>query len=190
MLHTHIERYRAATGVDALSFKSGVFAHLQLPSGRQLQVLGTHLQSMDPETAQQVRRQQYAQLQERVLTPFAKPCVPQIVAGDLNTDINHPDGRYGQMLEVLGFFRNPAQGLPNALPNQCTWCGHLNSWANRSDPSSAETLDYILYRNPHSLPDALRPIAYSVAQPKHTLPDGTQQDLSDHQPVFVQFVFQ
>jgi endonuclease/exonuclease/phosphatase family metal-dependent hydrolase len=72
--------YRACKGTDCLSKKGAALAILQLPSGKKLNLVGTHLDASD---AAHVRISQLKQL-ENFQRTYADPSAPLILAGDLN----------------------------------------------------------------------------------------------------------
>ena len=72
--------YRACKGSDCLSRKGAALAVLQLPSGKKLNLIGTHLNASGPAS---IRISQLQQL-EKFNRAYADPTAPMILAGDLN----------------------------------------------------------------------------------------------------------
>lgn len=80
ILNRAILAYRACKGSDCLSRKGAALAILQLPSGKKLNLIGTHLNASGPAS---IRISQLQQL-EKFNRAYADPTAPMILAGDLN----------------------------------------------------------------------------------------------------------
>jgi endonuclease/exonuclease/phosphatase family metal-dependent hydrolase len=175
-----VVNFRHARGIDRTSRKGAVWARIHF-RGRFLQVLGTHLQSMDDAASQAVRDKQYKLLRDSLLLPLRKPEEPQFVVGDLNTEKLHPDGRYHRMLETLQLA--DAQGPNETDP---TWNGTTNALAREQEPGREHRLDYVLLW-PGEAVDALKVLFTRVFQPRARW-HKTIEDLSDHNALEAQFL--
>lgn len=97
-------QYNNCNTADCYSRKGAVMIELTKNKKDTIQIVNTHLQAFyeEPKIFQDTRQKQYEQIKNELLNKYKKTGVPQIVAGDLNTDyLSHPDW-YKQMLETLG----------------------------------------------------------------------------------------
>ena len=89
--------YKTRYGIDALSRKGALMIELDF-HGQRIQVVGTHLQNCGPGWLKKI---QCAEMNERLLKPFAKNEVPQIVCGDFNIDRKGEEETYLSLLKLL-----------------------------------------------------------------------------------------
>lgn len=175
-----VVNFRHARGIDRTSRKGAVWARINF-RGRFIQILGTHLQSMDDEESQAVREKQYEVLRDSILEPLRNANEPQFVMGDLNTEKFHPDGRYNRMLRSLRL--RDAQGPGET---DFTWSGPDNDLAGDQEPQARHRLDYVLMW-PGEVADAVKVVFTKVFQPRARW-HSRFQDLSDHNALEAQFL--
>jgi endonuclease/exonuclease/phosphatase family metal-dependent hydrolase len=172
--------YDEATGIDKTGQKGALLVEIEV-NGKPVQVVSTHLQSGEYKRSQQIRDRQYAQIYERLLKPFERTGVPQIVAGDMNTE-QSDSARYKRMLRTL-----KAKDT-NPKSKECSYNGGVCDLVGKSDRHYKEYIDYVLYRTNQAL---IRPV---VGRVKRFMADwsgptlGRKRDLSDHFAVEAIFV--
>ncbi len=172
--------YDEATGIDKTAQKGALLVEIEI-NGKPVQVVSTHLQSGNYKRSQRIRDRQYLQIYERLLKPFERPGVPQIVAGDMNTE-QRDSVRYRRMLRTL-----KAKDT-NPKSKECSYNGGVCDLVGKSDRNYKEYIDYVLYRTNRAL---IRPVAGRV---KRFMADwcgptlGRKRDLSDHFAVEAVFV--
>lgn len=84
--------YGECGGADCFAAKGAVLVETELPSGRRVQFVNTHLQAK--ETLGAVRLAQIGRVRE-MLKKHYRPGVPQIFIGDLNIDVQEPEFQRG-----------------------------------------------------------------------------------------------
>lgn len=113
--------YRQKSGPDRLSRKGALLATLHV-RGKQVQVIGTHLQAFGKK---EIMYSQYQQLHDELLKPSLLLGVPQIICGDFNTLKEVPSqvpaslpanfeeriARYPVMLQTLQAADGPLKGV-------------------------------------------------------------------------------
>ncbi len=88
--------FQNRSGIDALSRKGGLLIEIVLNNKTHIQIAATHLQNSGPAW---VRQSQCVEFYNRLLKPFKKEDVPQIVCGDFN--ISRKAEEYLFMLQTL-----------------------------------------------------------------------------------------
>jgi endonuclease/exonuclease/phosphatase family metal-dependent hydrolase len=135
ILESHSIIFKNRSGVDALSRKGGLIAEIMIGK-TVIQVVGTHLQNSGQAW---IRQSQCVEFYNRLLKPFYKEGVPQVVCGDFN--INREGEEYNFMLqtlqatdgELLGELKHTYDRAQNDL--------HVESGTKR------DLIDYILIRD-------------------------------------------
>jgi sphingomyelin phosphodiesterase len=87
--------FKNRSGIDAFSRKGGLMAEISV-DGMHVQIAATHLQNSGQPW---VRQSQCVEFYNRLLKPFQKEGITQIICGDFN--INHKSEEYGFMLQTL-----------------------------------------------------------------------------------------
>ncbi|MCS7085621.1 MAG: sphingomyelin phosphodiesterase [Bacteroidia bacterium] len=172
--------YDEAKGIDKTSQKGALLVEIEV-DGKPVQVVCTHLQSGSGARSQRIRDRQYLQLYERLLQPFERPGVPQILAGDMNTE-QRDSVRYRRMLRTLKMKDS------NPKSRDCSYHGEVCDLVGKSERHYKEYIDYVLYRTNQAL---IRPLwgrvkRFMAEWNGPTL--GRKRDLSDHFAVEAVFV--
>ncbi|MCS7072833.1 MAG: sphingomyelin phosphodiesterase [Bacteroidia bacterium] len=173
---------------DCMADKGALLAEIN-KGNRRVQVIGTHLQSMDLPEAEQVRERQFKQIAQKLLYPFKHLNVPQLVVGDLNTcKVNQPNS-YRKMLRILEaedaheLAKSQRKQRKNERLEQTeelfTYNGQKNKLIVKSYQKTQEFLDYVLIRTNKALA-AIKHSAIKIFQSKWS---DRFQDLSDHYAV-------
>lgn len=164
--------YKESHGTDGLANKGAVLVEGN-KKGKKFQLVATHLQSMQDAPAQLVRDSQYMQIKRELLAPFAKPNVPQLVIGDLNTP-KHLTVDYERMLNSLGMKDTP---ITDERP--FTW-DKTNSWNTDYANEPNSQLDYILIDAQRTLSKLSNLMIYRPFIMQKT----KRIDLADHYGIF------
>lgn len=180
--------FRNCMGIDCTAAKGAVLVEVEQPWGN-TQVLNTHLQSSSGRRQQTVRQVQYVQLLD-LLEAHAKPGVPQVVAGDLNTDTQDMED-YETMLATLkaknGELKRSSRAEKVELPIS-TWGGPLNTLIKKRARADRKLLDHTLLRDSDG-PDLFENITVQRVLHFFTSPWSRKHDhLSDHHPISIRFV--
>jgi endonuclease/exonuclease/phosphatase family metal-dependent hydrolase len=122
-----------ATWDDKLARKGGLMVACNF-RGLPIQILGTHLNAGGPP---HIRLNQAMQLRDSLLQPHARPGVPQLVCGDMNT-ARRDSALYIQLRNVLQARRPLHRG-----PLQYTADSRRN---DLKDAGQREVIDYIFIR--------------------------------------------
>lgn len=124
--------------------KKGAYIIEIKKDGQLFQIVGTHLQAEEGEKCQKVRELQYQQIKTEFLDQNYQEGVPQLVIGDLNTDITD-EKSYAKMLSSFG----TEDGLVNSgtLCPASTWGAHENDMFKNKKYRVPQLLDYILIRS-------------------------------------------
>lgn len=163
----------ACTGRDCEAEKGVQYARIE-KSGRQFHLFASHLQSGTGDLRQFLREQQLRIIRAFVEDLSIPEWEPVLFAGDLNVD-RYNYGEFTTMLATLDAF----------FPRPLGYSHTVDELSNiRADGRSY--LDYVLVSNRHMQPiealiETLRPLA------PHRI--GGNYHLSDHYPVFGQFMF-
>jgi endonuclease/exonuclease/phosphatase family metal-dependent hydrolase len=96
IVNTHSIVFKNRSGVDALSRKGGLIAEI-LVNEVPIQVAATHLQNSGQAW---IRQSQCVEFYNRLLKPFQKDGVPQIICGDFNINREREE-EYNFMLQAL-----------------------------------------------------------------------------------------
>lgn len=180
--------FRNCMGLDCTASKGAVLVEVEQPWGN-TQVLNTHLQANYGAGEQAVRQEQYVEILD-LLEANAKPGVPQVVAGDLNTDQQDLED-YETMLATLNAKNGALKRSPRAekveLPIS-TWGGPLNTLIKKRSRGDKKLLDYTLVRESDG-PDFFENITVQRVLHFFTSPWSRKHDhLSDHHPISIRFV--
>ncbi len=89
--------YQTRHGIDAFSRKGALLVEINM-NGKIVQVAGTHLQNCGPSWLKKI---QCVEFYERLLKPFQRENVPQIICGDFNIDRRKENDSYQAMLKLL-----------------------------------------------------------------------------------------
>lgn len=123
-------QFNDCAGADCWARKGAMMISVE-KNGKQVQIVGTHLQSDEGAKRDTVRYRQYRDIYQKLLKPHQRDKVPQIIAGDMNTIAD----TYSQMLHELNATDNEISGK-----RQHTW-----TTDDYSQPD-AYLFDYILLR--------------------------------------------
>ena len=169
----------ACEGSDCYSQKGAVFVEIE-KNGKKIQVVGTHTQAMNTKKSERIRVGQFKQIVERLLKPNEREKVPQIIAGDLNTDY-FCDSCYQEMLQTF-----EAEDTECSKDRVCTFDGKNNELIPREKGKIVRNIfDYILVKKR----DTKIRIANTSVQ-KFRAPWGkNKRDLADHYAVETLFIF-
>lgn len=156
--------FRNRHGVDALSRKGALLAELNL-NGQLIQIAGTHLQNGGEEW---IRHSQCVEFYHRLLKPYNREGVPQVICGDFNINRSAEES-YTFMLQSL-----------NARDGNLEGNVHYSYDRSGNDlevekGTGKDLIDYILLRENGALVSCMRKIRIIRAQ-WHV----RHQDLSDH----------
>ncbi len=160
--------YKASSGWDACSEKGAIFARLQLPSNKKIEVVLSHTQA--DEKNFDVRKKQFDEL--RKFFQQYQTSVPLFIIGDLNV-IGDKDQQYPDMLARL---LNPIDGY-RLLHTDPGYTYYLDNPFCGS--GSKERLDYILMQNGHN--SMWKNVLVSKFPMAH--PVGKAKYMSDHYAV-------
>lgn len=165
--------FKNRSGVDAFSRKGGLIAEISV-HGTIIQVAATHLQNSGQPW---VRQSQCVEFYQRLLKPFHREGVPQIICGDFN--IHRQSEEYNFMLQTL-------HAEDGELGGDIRWSYDRLSNDITSEPGTQQDLiDYILLKlNQPFLISATRQIRriQNRWHEKH-------QDLSDHYALEAELYF-
>jgi endonuclease/exonuclease/phosphatase family metal-dependent hydrolase len=157
---THVV-YKHVGGVDALAEKGCTLVEAEI-DGVRFQIAGTHLQAGH----QDLKEKEYAELYEGIIKPYRKEGVPQILAGDFNTQ---PGTDKFELLlkttEMQAYSINDDQ--PYTIDSK-------NSW--KSGKTRSGKPDHILL-NPRGTGTTIVRQAVQRARREH---EGRTIDLADH----------
>jgi sphingomyelin phosphodiesterase len=128
--------YSDCAGVDCYARK-GAMLLSGVWNEKEFQILGTHLQS---EAHHEVRVKQLDQIFIELLAKYRKEDVPQVICGDMNTEIEIK-ANYCVMLECLDAEDGETEGI-----EQSTYNGYTNRLAESVWKKDKTTLDYVLLR--------------------------------------------
>ena len=145
-------------------------------NGKRFQILGTHLQAQNH---QDIRRFQFQHIYDSLLTTYKVEGVPQIICGDMNTEIEI-EKNYKDMLKSLDAVDGELSGI-----QKVTYDGTNNELALSVWKYAKTTLDYILLRANGA---QINSVHRSVGVFKHIWKKG-RKDLSDHYGVICEVKF-
>ena len=127
-------------GGDCLSDKGALLAEVR-KNRKKIQIVGTHLQSMDDTVAQGIRVRQYEKIKHFLLRPFQKHGVPQVIVGDLNTCKVTQKPFYKRMLDIFD-----AEDSHKSKKEEFTYDGDSNEIVKKAYPKYRRFFDYVLFR--------------------------------------------
>jgi len=158
---------------DCLADKGVLYARIE-KHGRSYHVFASHTQAGDTIERRQSRNQQFVIIKEFIDSRGLPDTEPVFIAGDLNVD-KYDSGEFNNMLRSLDAWYPRPFGHPYTV----------DSTINRR-AGSLSYLDYVLVSNRH-----LQPISAIIETllPRSPTPFGGDYELSDHFPVFGQFMF-
>jgi len=161
--------YKNCKGSDCLAKKGAILIELE-KDGQIFQVLGTHLQAMDEDKHEAIRKTQRKHI-TTFLNKHKKASVPQLLCGDFNTNYNDLDRR----IDLLNDLE-----IPNAnVPDEITWPHKF--YATKKTHSAI--LDYIFIKPNNFI--------FSNTQTKvHNFYDNKRKlALSDHSAVEMRLIW-
>lgn len=100
--------FNYCTHSDCLSSKGVLLVEVTTPSGKKVQIAMSHMQAWDSKKAVEVRKNQIDEIKD-LLDTYARPNVPQILAGDLNID-GKVDTEYPAALSALQMTSSNLEG--------------------------------------------------------------------------------
>jgi phospholipase C len=127
-------------GADFFSCKGALLIEAE-KNGKRFQLVATHLQADNKDKDRRIRRQEYAEIYDRLLKPYACDNVPQFIAGDMNTPSIDTLG-YHSMIRIYQCMDGNLSG-----DIKYTYDGKNNPLVIHADRSLQHQLDYILIRN-------------------------------------------
>ncbi len=160
--------YNDCTKADCFASKGTSVVEFTLPSGKKIQIAGTHLQAGQKELSRDIRMKQLGQV-KLALSSFEKAGVPQFLIGDLNIDAIHsPD--YNKALGFMNMVSGPLEGdltYTNGYPITCY---------EKPGDDTKEWIDHIFMKSNGSLSQTL----HRKVRPYLGNIKGTECPLSDH----------
>lgn len=145
ILRTSKIEFCRCKGDDCLSRKGVVFALIQMPDGKRLNLIGTHLNARggDP-----IRVDQLAQIRD-LIQREADPDAPLILAGDLNfTPGSQPYAWLESELALADSWARTHSASEPGYTYDAFENAYARDYAIRTHfPLTRERIDYILYRN-------------------------------------------
>jgi sphingomyelin phosphodiesterase len=145
-------------------------------NGKVFQILGTHMQAQNfPE----IRKKQFKEMYDGLLSKYKVEGIPQIICGDMNTEIEI-EKNYCEMLQCL----DAENGDMNGIQKE-SYDGTNNELALSVWKKEKTTLDYILFRNNGA---KIHSVKRSVSVFKRQWKKG-KHDLSDHYGVMCEVKF-
>jgi endonuclease/exonuclease/phosphatase family metal-dependent hydrolase len=137
IVSSHSIIFKNKSGIDAFSRKGALIAEVMV-NGNAIQIAGTHLQNSGHPW---IRQSQCVEFYNRLLKPFYRENVPQIVCGDFNIN-RKKEEEYNFMLQTLratdGELAGTLQYSYDRLQNDL----HVEAGESR------DLIDYILLRDP------------------------------------------
>ena len=146
-------------------------------NGKRFQILGTHLQAQNHPD---IRKLQIHQIYDSLLSKYRIEGVPQIICGDMNTEIEI-EKNYLDMLKGLDAEDGEISGI-----QKVTYDGTNNELAESIWKKAKTTLDYILLRRNGSKTSVIN--RHVGVFKKHNWRKG-KTDLSDHYAMMCEVKF-
>jgi endonuclease/exonuclease/phosphatase family metal-dependent hydrolase len=160
--------YNDCTKADCFASKGTALIEITLPSGRAIQIAGTHLQAGQKDLSREIRMKQLEQVKS-LLSASVKKNVPQFVIGDLNLDaLNSPD--YLKGLSLMNMQSGALEGdlsYTNGFPITCY---------QKPGDDNKEWLDHIWLKQNESQAQ----VFHKKVRPHSGNIEGVQCPLSDH----------
>lgn len=164
--------YKKCGKADCFASKGVLLVEVTLPSGKQIQVAATHMQSGKQPKYAAIRATQTAQIKE-LMDKYARPGVPQILAGDLNMDVSNPDEFSRALLEL----NMETPSYTGAISTSKSTAVSCFAGEDKEDPK--QWLDHVLIRKQGGDSAVMEKEAYPLRREIK----GKLCDLSDHLPV-------
>ena len=171
-------KYKKKKGTDIFAKKGAVLVDIQV-NGKQLQIVGTHTQSLVKYKT--TRALQFQQLKTMLLDKYRNDSIPQFIIGDLNCDY-YDTTEYNSMITTL-------ETLPVSFTGEKhSWNGLENDLAYKFSEHTLETLDYILLRKQHAQIATI--LSTTIVKPYADTCYCKQnfRNLSDHHPVIANII--
>jgi endonuclease/exonuclease/phosphatase family metal-dependent hydrolase len=159
-------KFSDCNNLDCMSRKGAKLIKFE-KDGMTYQIIATHLQADYPdENNQDIRTRQYQQIRQKLLIPFYREGIPQLIIGDLNTrKVNHAG--YTEMLDIFE---------ATDLSKESTDHTYITDDFATEGTIFQVVYDYILYR-PNGL--KISSSNYKVCDFQKSW-DKQKKDLSDH----------
>jgi endonuclease/exonuclease/phosphatase family metal-dependent hydrolase len=161
-------------GIDAFSRKGALIVELNV-HGKLIQIVGTHLQSSG---FAWVKHSQCVELAERLINPFQKPGIPQIICGDFNIE-KGSEYHYNKMLQMLDATDSELKGTKFFTFDE------LNNDLHDQVSPKQGLIDYILFKANKCKVNFLNKQVSVFQFPWHK----RHNDLSDHYPLEAEILF-
>jgi endonuclease/exonuclease/phosphatase family metal-dependent hydrolase len=100
--------FKNCARADCMSSKSAILVEIEMPSGKKVQLMNTHLQAWDTPKIVAIRRKQLQQI-KHILATHLRPGIPQVLIGDLNID-GKVEPEYSSSLKLLEMTSTPLEG--------------------------------------------------------------------------------
>ncbi|MBS1617599.1 MAG: sphingomyelin phosphodiesterase [Bacteroidetes bacterium] len=165
-------QYKECISYDCMARKGGLISEVTLPGGRQIQIIGTHIQAPGEDS---IKIHQLYQLR-RMMDKYKRANVPQLACGDFNA-CRADKPLYDTLIHILGGLDGPICG-----DQQCS-SDHQHNDMEHYGPDQ-NLVDYLLYC--HAQPPLFterRIIKYQYQWSKK------HKDLSDHYGVRLKLIF-
>lgn len=170
-------QYKNGKVADKLALKGAALLEGTTARGQVFQLLGTHMQAEDE--FPQIRRDQFDQIYNELLSVHKKEGVPQIVCGDLNTRSDELE-EYNYMLTKLNVENGAISGA-----QKTTYDGRTNELARKVWKDDSQIIDYVLIRkNGATIRSAYRAVSVLRKEWKKG-----KTDLSDHYGMIFELKF-
>ncbi|CAD7924701.1 unnamed protein product [Amoebophrya sp. A120] len=184
---TASEIYDKCSGDERLAAKGCTYVMVR-KNGLRIHIFATHLQAWDGEQAQRDRRSQLRQIRSFVAKRNIPPNEPVILTGDFNIEADSQSAEYQTMLRILSAENYDIELKDPSVLASNQWCefGSVSS-----SPAESLLLDYVFVENNHLLPKSAKVTTeYLQSFKPFIYRDRHFNDLSDHYPVFGDFIFE
>jgi endonuclease/exonuclease/phosphatase family metal-dependent hydrolase len=165
IVSSHSIIFKNKSGIDAFSRKGGLIAEIMIDNVP-IQIAGTHLQNSGQAW---IRQSQCVEFYNRLLKPFYREDVPQVVCGDFNIN-KKSEEEYGFMIQTLRATDGQLLGTQQHTYDRGNNDLHVEMGEEK------DLIDYILIRDQGN---KLASISRQVKMIRKNW-DGTHADLSDH----------
>lgn len=145
----HSIRFDIASGFDRFANKGAILLEGEWHK-QPFQLVATHIQSDD--YGWDIREQQIRDIHNKLLVPYSRDGIPQIICGDFNTD-HAETGHYNKMLTVMG-----AEDGSLCSSEKYSFSSEDNE-ITKGLNEKPRLIDYILLRNSHAIESISRKIA-------------------------------
>ena len=167
-------QFSYSSGFDMFSRKGAIMVE-GIHNGTIFQLVGTHLNSGNP---QKTRDVQYQEMVTKLLEPNKKEDIPQIICGDFNTN-KHDKASYSKMIDILN--------VPDyEMGGACLFSyDGLNNDLTEKKFTGQDIIDYIFVRpnglNTQKIDRSIHPVSHPWS--------SRHKDLSDHYAVAASIEF-